>query len=255
MSMTIQEFSVKTGLPPSTLRYYDRKKLLVPSGRLDNGYRVYTEDQVSNAQMIHSLRQADISMDEINQYLSAPEREKGEWIRKWRQEVETKLSALQIAKQYLGGIHPESRGIHLIKWDTATTMIWFNHTVQRKRQPFTKAAQADRKMVEKKRIQPGRNFFIKTRKADKDTITGEVGFCVNNGLPLPDNDSYYLKTLEPTLFVSIQCSTVNEFICFNLMHLLNKYGFEIKGEEMEQYHSANDTTYQLLIPVMQSPSS
>lgn len=48
MGMKINEFSERTGLPPSTLRFYDQKRLLEPKQRLENGYRIYTDDQVSH---------------------------------------------------------------------------------------------------------------------------------------------------------------------------------------------------------------
>lgn len=40
--MTIGQFSKKTGLPPSTLRYYEQKKLLAV-GRDGGGRRIYDE--------------------------------------------------------------------------------------------------------------------------------------------------------------------------------------------------------------------
>lgn len=42
--MTIQAFSIRTGLPPSTLRYYEKEKLIVPRYRGNNGYRLYTSE-------------------------------------------------------------------------------------------------------------------------------------------------------------------------------------------------------------------
>lgn len=256
MAMTIQAFSTKTGLPPSTLRYYDRQNLLVPAKRLENGYRVYTEDQVEDALMIHSLRQADISMKEIRQFLSAAKNEKSKWISKWRKEVETKLSALKIARQYLGGIHPENRGIHLVKWDMPTTMLWFHHEIPRNPCPFVEAAESDRLVIENMGIDVKPGVYIQTLDAGKQTMTGKVGFCLKNGVQtLPDHQDYDMEIREPTLFVSFECTTANDFLCFNLMQLLRKYGFEINGAKMEKYNDIRDNTYQLLIPVMQTLSS
>ncbi|WP_243356417.1 MerR family transcriptional regulator [Bacillus litorisediminis] len=66
MLFTIQEFSKKTGLPPSKLRFYDKKGVLMPSTRLENGYRAYSADQIHLAKMIDSLRQADISIEDTS---------------------------------------------------------------------------------------------------------------------------------------------------------------------------------------------
>ncbi|MDA6082998.1 hypothetical protein OSJ97_26025, partial [Escherichia coli] len=73
--------------------------------RLENGYRIYSSDQVEKALIIHSLRLADIKVEDIYQFLHAGEGEKQQLISAWRQEVEAKLSSLNIAKQYLNGLN------------------------------------------------------------------------------------------------------------------------------------------------------
>ena len=40
--MLIQELEVKSGLPRATIRYYEKEGFLNP-GRLENGYRVYSQ--------------------------------------------------------------------------------------------------------------------------------------------------------------------------------------------------------------------
>ncbi|MFK7692027.1 MerR family transcriptional regulator [Paenibacillus sp. HJGM_3] len=62
--MKINAFSYRTGLSPSALRFYDRKGLLSPT-RMSNGYRLYSEDQIGTALQIHSLRQADVPLEDI----------------------------------------------------------------------------------------------------------------------------------------------------------------------------------------------
>ncbi|WP_082687121.1 MerR family transcriptional regulator [Bacillus sp. FJAT-27445] len=141
--MTIQKFSERTGLSPSTLRFYDQKKLLEPTGRLENGYRVYSEEQVQHAQMIHSLRLADISIPDIHVYLHADEEKRRQILSSWRREVDAKLSSLKIAKQYLNGMNAKEQHMHLIKWDERPTFIWFRHTVPRKMNPFQSAMISD----------------------------------------------------------------------------------------------------------------
>lgn len=255
MSMTIRAFSAKTGLPTSTLRYYDRKKLLSPAKRQENGYRLYLEEQIPEALMIHSLRQADLPIQDIQQFLGAEECEKSSFIHKWRKEVETKLSLLQVAKQYLGGLQPATEsGIHLIKWEHETTFIWFKHTVKRKKYPFADFIDEDRQNAARRGIavQPG--AFIKTLEAKGHTMTGEVGFRIEgNSYPsLEKRKGVYIETIGPTLFALMEVSTSNEFLCFNYMHLLRKYGFQPTGQKMEKYEESRDDTFQLMIPVMQN---
>ena len=66
--MNIQQFSERTGVSKSALRYYEQKQLLLPRERGANGYRIYSEDQVSTVKLISSLRLADISIKDIKIY-------------------------------------------------------------------------------------------------------------------------------------------------------------------------------------------
>jgi len=52
--------------------------------RLENGYRIYSENQVEKALIIHSLRLADIKIEEIYQFLQVGEGEKQQLISAWR---------------------------------------------------------------------------------------------------------------------------------------------------------------------------
>ena len=67
--MNIQDFSERTGISKSTLRYYEQKNLLIPSERSANGYRVYSNDQIATVKFISSLRLADIPIKDIKVYL------------------------------------------------------------------------------------------------------------------------------------------------------------------------------------------
>lgn len=58
--MNIQDFSDRTGISKSALRYYEQKNLLFPRDRSANGYRVYSEDQIATVKLISSLRLVDI---------------------------------------------------------------------------------------------------------------------------------------------------------------------------------------------------
>lgn len=65
---TIKEFEKVTGISAHTLRYFDKIKLLSPS-RSDNGYRIYSLEQVSIAEAIILLQKAMFSNDEIKALL------------------------------------------------------------------------------------------------------------------------------------------------------------------------------------------
>ncbi|MEB2299379.1 MerR family transcriptional regulator [Lysinibacillus xylanilyticus] len=67
--MTIQEFSERTGIAKSALRFYETKKLLLSEERSSNGYRVYADSQIATVKLISTLRLADVSIQEIQNYL------------------------------------------------------------------------------------------------------------------------------------------------------------------------------------------
>lgn len=252
MEMTINVFSAKTGLPSSTLRFYDRKQLLPPARRLANGYRVYTEDQIDTALMIHSLRQAGIAIEDIKRFLKTNEEEKGRLITKWRKEVDEKLSALRIAKQYLGGIGPRENHIHLLKWEESVTFIWFPHTVPRKVHPFYNVMIADAEEVRRWGNQVSPAVYVRTLGSKGKTMTGEVGFILEKEPIIPANrrQDAYVQTIEPTLFATMEGSVTDEFLCFQMMQMLRRYGFQAKGVKLEKFASIEDETFQYLIPLV-----
>lgn len=52
MSLSITDVARRTGVPTSTLRYYDRIGLLASAGRADNGYRQYDERTLDRLRFI-----------------------------------------------------------------------------------------------------------------------------------------------------------------------------------------------------------
>lgn len=65
----IGEFSKITGLTVKALRYYDSEGLLVPTGRGENDYRLYNEQNFDRAKLISLLRRFDFSIAEIKDVL------------------------------------------------------------------------------------------------------------------------------------------------------------------------------------------
>lgn len=76
MKYKINEFSRITAIPKSTLRYYDRENLLIPSFRdQENGYRYYNEVDIKRADQLTLLRNSDFSISEIKEVLNGLEDE------------------------------------------------------------------------------------------------------------------------------------------------------------------------------------
>ena len=71
MRLRIAEVSEQTGVPASTLRYYEQIGLLVPAGRRPNGYRAYSPRDVDRLRFITLAKQLDLSLDELRELATA----------------------------------------------------------------------------------------------------------------------------------------------------------------------------------------
>jgi DNA-binding transcriptional MerR regulator len=67
--LSIGELSRRTGVPVKTLRFYSDEGLLPPAGRTQKNYRFYTEEHVVRIDLIRTLREAGIGLDEIGKVL------------------------------------------------------------------------------------------------------------------------------------------------------------------------------------------
>lgn len=258
MYLTINEFSYKTGLPASTLRFYDRKAVLVPECRLENGYRAYSPKQIATAHLIHSLRCADISIPDIKEYLQADEGERDTFIHQWRLQIEEKLSLLQVAKRYLGGLQPKENILHLTKWEEHTTFLWFKHKVPRQEHPFQEAMLQDQEQMKGWGLKGAASLYLRTLDVHQSQMHGEVGFIVDPAkLSLPTNlELYdaYLQTLSPTVFAMLECSTRDPFICFYFIQLVKQYGFKVAGIKLEKFATPFAETFTYYIPILSGTS-
>jgi DNA-binding transcriptional MerR regulator len=72
--LTIGDFSQATRLSAKALRFYHREGLLAPAAiDPDNGYRLYTPDQIADAQVIRRLRALEVPVDTVREILRAPD--------------------------------------------------------------------------------------------------------------------------------------------------------------------------------------
>jgi DNA-binding transcriptional MerR regulator len=256
-NMTIQSFSQRTGLPASTLRYYEKEGLLKPDFRADNGYRLFREDQIPNAMKIHTLRQAGISLSEIRQYFVSDAAGQANWMRKWRQDVDVKLSALNVAKQFLNGVESVDEHIQLVRWDTSTSMLWFRHRVKRQLNPFAHVMDEKADFLEKLGLLHTREAFVQQEQIIGDEMIGKVGFRLPGKAFFPDvwKHEAEVEDMKPTLFVTLDCLSNDPFACFSLMLLLQSFGFEPAGPNLERYQLNDKLHYQWMIPVVHGDSA
>ena len=67
---TIQEISTLTGLPHSTLRYYEALGLLEPVARASNGHRRYGDTDLRRIELIKKLRHTGMTLDAIGAFVA-----------------------------------------------------------------------------------------------------------------------------------------------------------------------------------------
>ncbi len=68
--MTISEVSEKYGLPPDTLRYYEKVGLIPPVTRKESGVRDYSEQDCGWVEFIKCMRGAGLSIETLIRYVA-----------------------------------------------------------------------------------------------------------------------------------------------------------------------------------------
>lgn len=252
--MTIKEFSQKSGLPPSTLRYYEANGLLVPNARLDNGYRVYTESQIEEARLINSLRQAGVSISQIVEFLSATASKREKLLHEWRREVATKLLSIQVANQFLNGFEMEKNRVHLINWETSVYIAWFSVKVPRGIMPFRHAIKEKLQKLQDMKINILSGSYVRVDDVIGGELIGDVGFIVmeKNAQKLyPLDENIKVEHYPATLFVSMELAAEGRLSCKPIYHQIKKFGFEPNGKQLLRYMPDHNDSYLLMVPVVQ----
>jgi MerR family copper efflux transcriptional regulator len=67
--MRIGELAEQAGVTPRTIRYYEDLGLLGPSEREGQGFRYYTEVELSRLNKIDALKQLGLSLEEIGEVI------------------------------------------------------------------------------------------------------------------------------------------------------------------------------------------
>ena len=70
-TLRIAEVADRTGVPATTLRYYEDIGLLAPAGRSGNGYRAYSERDVERLTFITRAKRLDLSLDDLRELVTA----------------------------------------------------------------------------------------------------------------------------------------------------------------------------------------
>jgi DNA-binding transcriptional MerR regulator len=59
----------RVGLSLRTVRYYEEVGLVVPSGRTEGGFRLYTEHDIKRLALVRQLKHLDFTLDELRAIL------------------------------------------------------------------------------------------------------------------------------------------------------------------------------------------
>jgi DNA-binding transcriptional MerR regulator len=92
--MTIGELSRRTGLPSSTIRYYERERL-VPSPPRVATRRVFRDEAVAQLEVVRLAREAGFTLSEIRRLVNDFGRDR------WRRLAETKLAEIRASEERL----------------------------------------------------------------------------------------------------------------------------------------------------------
>ncbi|MBY6269193.1 MerR family transcriptional regulator [Parageobacillus thermoglucosidasius] len=175
--MTIQTFSKRTGISKSALRYYESENLLHPI-RSENGYRLYSEDQIATVKLISSLRLAGVSIKDIQMYLQANEVVRQQMIRNWIKNLKEKHQLINVSLRFLES-YQENGQVYLLERDFEK-IVWFiaesnlgkfgNHFRQRKRE------------LERLNI-PINNGYLRYL-SGRESIKAQIGFGVSDDVEI-----------------------------------------------------------------------
>ena len=101
MPYTIKEVSEMTGIPSSTLRYYDKEGLLPFIERKSSGYRLFAESDIGMLRVIECLKNTGMSIKDIRKFAEWAQqgddslKERYEMFLERRRAVQTQMEELQ----------------------------------------------------------------------------------------------------------------------------------------------------------------
>lgn len=257
--MTINQFSESSGLTPGTLRFYEHKGVLLPALRTENGYRLYSPDQLQDAYLITSLRQAGIGLEEIRSFLSTTcPAQREQHLDQWRHEIAARLLSLEVAQSYLTGMTGDRRDVHLIQWEHEVRILWFQETVAGGPAPFTGAIRARRKQLQQIGIRVGPGSYVRYLDGLGQAIRVQVGFEIPSTVwrrlaQLPHDAC--LERFPPTVFAGLNCAFDDAYTQFRVNRFLRDFKLEAVGSPLERHVAGQEDWFLLMIPVKKRISS
>jgi len=199
--MTIKEFSMKTGIPKSTLRYYEAKNLLKTIRHKETNYRMYSEDQVPLAKLIASLRTANISIHDIQLYLKADENRQKRMKQEWIHMLKENQRQLEISLRYLESDQGEEAFYIFEK--PPEKVIWFKAEAPAGR--FTQAFILRRKQLRQHNI-PINNSYLRYLSGNRKSVNADIGFGVPGNSEAAHIPEAFSEMMEESLCIGLSFS-------------------------------------------------
>lgn len=248
--MNIQDFSERTGISKSALRYYESINLLIPKERSANGYRRYSDNQIETVKLISSLRLAEVPIKDIEIYLlENDETRRKQMMERWINNITKKLDLLKVSLRYLESDF-SSKEIYLVEKDSQQ-IIWYD----------AEAEIGDFKQHFLKRGNDlnGLNISFKNcylkYGSGKDFIKVQIGFGVQADIKINDLPEVTLiEQLPQCIYIAMPFKDSITNIQKGY-HKLLSYAIEHNWTPMtsvlEWYHGVDFTQLDLLMPVTQ----
>ncbi len=105
MSMQIGELASKCGVRIDTVRYYEKQKLLVPSGRTEGGYRIYSKVALRELRFILRAKSLGFTLKEIQELLTLKIDRENQPCSSVKELAEVKLKDIEEKLTELGRMH------------------------------------------------------------------------------------------------------------------------------------------------------
>ena len=248
--MNIQDFSERTGISKSALRYYEQKNLLLPRKRGENGYRIYSGDQIETVKLISSLRLVGISIKEIQIYLLEKEDEiRQQMINSWITDIKKKRNLLTIGLHYLES-NSINKEIYLIDKE-AEQIIWYvavSKVGEFKEHFFKRGSELRQLNI------PFKNCYLKYL-SGSNPVKVQIGFGVAININIPHlQETLQIEYMPPCRCIAMPFKGPISTIQNGYTKLIS-YAYEHRWSPLssilERYYGMDFTELQLLMPVTQ----
>lgn len=243
--MTIAQFAARTGLSPSTLRFWESRGLLEPADRLDNNYRLYAADQIPTAQLVSSLREAGVPMADVRAFLDAGAPEREALVARWRQDALVRRLSAEIAARWLGGVRGEGPPVHLVRWPEPSLLAWLPVTAPPGPLPFAGEEEQARRRLRGARLVDG--AWVRTTDLVAGRLHGALGFRVASPRNLPSDA--HVEQVPPTVFASLECGVDDDKAAHRLFRFLRDLDLEPDRLHLERHLPGAPDRYQILVAV------